>query len=138
MKRDTNETTAQRREKQRAEDIRALEKLTREVVEVEHVLAGKRDALTALRERLLSSVTRIKRRPIPERILAVARMVSDAAHPIGRTDVAEALGITGSNAGMRLALAVERNLIERAERGLYRGIARNVVKTNDSDAEATM
>ena len=125
MKRETNETTAQRRGKQRAEDIRLLEKLTREVVEAEHLLATKQEELAALRGRLLASITRGRRRPaVPERILAAARMVADADHPLGRADVAAALGITPSNAGMRLALAVERNLIERAGRGLYRGVGR--------------
>lgn len=125
MKRETNETTVQRRDKQRAEDVRALEKVTREVVEAEHLLAAKREELAALRERLLAGVTRARRKPaVPARILAAARVVADASRPLSRADVAAALRITPSNAGMRLALAVERNLIERAERGLYRGIGR--------------
>lgn len=137
MRRETNETMAQRRDKRRAEDVRALEKVTREVVEAEHLLAAKREEQSALRDRLLASVTRTRRKPvIPERILAAARVVADADHPLCRADVAAALGITPSNAGMRLALAVERNLVERAERGLYRGIGRGTGAT--ANGAATM
>lgn len=127
----TTETTAQRREKARAELVRSLEKVTREVVEAEHVLSQKREEQITLRDQLLAAVGGVRKRrlaDIPERVLAAARVVNEAPQPLTRADVATALNITGGNAGMRLTLAVNRNLIERAGRGLYRAIGREAGK----------
>lgn len=122
MRLNTNETTSQRRGKERAELVRALEKITREVVEAEYFLSQKRDEQVALREQLLASVGGVKRRrlsDVPERVLVVAKLVHDAPKPLSRGDVAEALQISASNAGMRLMLALQRNLVDREGRGLY-------------------
>ena len=121
-----NETNAQRRGKEKAELVRDLEKVTRAVVETEHVLATLRRQASDLRDRLLAVVAGpVRRKPsAPERVLAVARVVHDAPKPLSRAEVAAALGITAGNAGMRLSLALKANLVERTERGLYCGPGR--------------
>lgn len=125
-------TIAQRRydrTKMRVELVRDLERKTREVVETEQGLVRLRTEQDSLREQLLAAVggRRQERRPlseIPETILAAARIVDAAPNPVTRGDVAKALGVSPSTAGMRLLRALERSLVERVGHGRYRAVGR--------------